>query len=244
MKINNESKLFLRDVYLYDISACHYNIMKKFGFDMTNIDIEDKEKRNIEIGKMMGQNPRLTSLLRTTTESVIDEYLHRNNISDSDVIVRAYDGIVVTKLLRDTDKFLDLKLKDQYQTFIISIQRNSYLALGNKVEIKGVSHRYVEMDKVFERILKINYTNKPSIFISLQSIKDEILNSDDSSLYCIPSSDEKCNVIFNEYGQVELSSSLSNMLDCSDINREWYFNKYIRPFTESITFEFLKGDER
>ena len=72
MKINENVKLVLKDVYLYDIEACHYTIMEKLGMDVSELDKSDKSQRNIEIGKMMRKNPKLTSLLRNTTKSIID----------------------------------------------------------------------------------------------------------------------------------------------------------------------------
>ena len=70
----------MKDLYLYDIEACHYNIVKHLGIDTSELDENDKTKRNIQIGKMMRKNPRLTSVLRSTTRSIIDEYIRRNNI--------------------------------------------------------------------------------------------------------------------------------------------------------------------
>ena len=103
MKINENVKLILRDVYLYDIEACHYTIMTKLGMDLTGIDRNDKLERNIAIGKMMRKNPKLTSILRNTTRSIIDEYITRNNIQENDIILRQYDGIIITKTLKETN---------------------------------------------------------------------------------------------------------------------------------------------
>ena len=244
MNINKSCNFFLRDLYSYDISSCHYSILQKHGFDISKLDKNNKESRNVEIGKMMKDNPRITSLLRLTTESVINEYLSRNNIKDDNVIVRQYDGIITNKSLKDLSGFLDLEFKTAFQVFIISIDRNKYIATNGRSEtIKGVSYRYNGIDSIYKKILRINFLSKESIFKSLQEIKDEILTSDNSLLYCIPSQD-KYNVIFKEYGQMEIAKQLSDVLDCNDIDREWYWNKYIEPFTKSITFEFLKGGEK
>jgi len=245
MNINKYCNLLLRDVYSYDISACHYNILQKYGFDLSNLDKNDKQQRNIEIGKMMSKNSRITSLLRTTTESVINEYLSRNNILDDDVIVRQYDGVIVKRLLKNTDQFLPLEFKDNFAIFLISSDRQKYLATtGTKYVIKGVPHRYKEMDKIFEEILRINYGSKEGVFTELERIKQKILKSENAILYCIPSAEETFSIFLKGYGQTQISESLVRILDVSDIDREWYFNTYIRQFTESIVIEYLRGDER
>lgn len=241
MNINKKCKLFLRDVYSYDISACHYNVLKNMNYDMSNIDKNNKLKRNIQIGKLMRDNPKLTSIIRSTTESLIDEYILRNNILDDDIIIRQYDGFITTKLLKETtSQYLPIDLKEIFSVFIISIDRNMFIATdGINYSIKGISNRYEKIDEIYKKILRINYVNKSSVFLELQKIKDYILNSNDSFLYCIPTEENKFNIILKQYGQFEVSDSMVKILDTNDIDKEKYFDLYIRPFTESITVEFV-----
>ena len=240
MNINKNCKLFMRDVYLYDISACHYTIMENLGFDLSKIDKQNKEKRNTQIGLLMRDNPKLTSILRTTTNSLIDEYLVRNEISEDDLIIRQYDGIITKKALKESDQFIPLELRSIYQVMIISFNRNMYIANdGTDVIIKGIPHRYDSIDKIYKEIVRINYLNKESVFRSLQNIKNKILSSDDASLYCIPTSEDKYAVFFKQYGQLEVSKSMTRVMDTEDIDKKYYFNYYIEPFTKSITVEFV-----
>jgi len=240
MNINKNCKLFMRDLYLYDISACHYTIMENLGFDLSKIDKQNKEKRNIQIGLLMKDNPKLTSILRTTTNSLIDEYLVRNEISEDDLIIRQYDGIITKKALKESNQFIPLELRSIYQVMIISFNRNMYIANdGTSVVIKGVPHRYESIDNIYKEIVSINYLNKESIFRSLQNIKNKILSSDDASLYCIPTSEDKYAVFFKQYGQLEVSKSMARVMDTEDIDKKYYFKYYIEPFTKSITVEFV-----
>lgn len=241
MDINKNCKLFLKDIYSYDISACHYNILKSLNYNISNIEKDDKLKRNIQIGKLMKNNLKLTNLIRTTTESLIDEYIIRNKILKDDIIIRQYDGFITTKLLKETtDQYLPIDLKEIFSIFIISSDRTMFIATdGINYSIKGIPYRYEKIDKIYERILKINYANKYSIFVELQNIKDEILNSLDPLLYCIPLNDNKYNIFLKEYGQFEISDSLSKVLDVNDIDKEKYFNFYFKPFFESIVIEFI-----
>jgi len=214
--------------------------MENLGFDLSKIDKKNKEKRNIQIGLLMRDNPKLTSILRTTTNSLIDEYLVRNEISEDDLIIRQYDGIITKKALRESDQFIPLELRSIFQVMIISFNRSMYIANdGTDVIIKGVPHRYDSIDKVYKEIVRINYLNKDSVFKSLQNIKNKILSSDDASLYCIPTGEDKYAVFFKQYGQLEVSKSMARIMDTEDIDKKHYFSYYIEPFTKSITAEFV-----
>jgi hypothetical protein len=239
MQINKNCKLFLQDVYSYEISSCHYSILKKSGFDVSNINYENKEERNIQIGKIMRDNERISTFLRTTTNSVIDVYLKNSNITNEDLITRQYDGVITSKPIRNSDSFLDLQLKAIFNVFIISSDRNKYIATNYKDYLfKGISNRYNEVDFIYKKILNINFASKYAIFERLKEIKYEVLNSKNHLLYCIPT-ENNFNIILKDFGQTEISKSISRLFNLDDLNREWYFNHYIRPFTESITIEFL-----
>ena len=241
MNINKNCKLFMRDVYLYDISACHYTIMENLGFDLSKIDKTNKEKRNTQIGLLMRDNPKLTTILRSTTTSLIDEYLLRNSITEDDLIIRQYDGVITKKPIKEiVNPSMPLELRSIFQVMIISFNRNMYIATdGSDVVIKGVPHRYETIDKIYKEIVNINYLNKESVFKSLQNIKDKVLSSDDASLYCIPTVEDKYAVFFKQYGQLEVSKSMARIMDTDDIDKKYYFNYYIEPFTKSITVEFV-----
>jgi len=241
MNINKNCRLFLKDIYSYDISACHYNILKNLNYDISKIEKDDKLKRNIQIGLLMRDNPKLTSVIRTTTESIINEYILRNKVSENDIIIRQYDGFITSKLLKETtDQYLPLDLKTVFSVFIISSDRTMFIATdGNQTSIKGIPYRYDEMDKIYKKILFINYANKSSIFIELQKIKDEIFNSTNYLLYCIPTEKGKFNVFFKKYGQLEVSSSAAKIIDTNDIDKEKYFDFYIKLFFDSIVIEFV-----
>ena len=241
MNINKNCGLFLRDIYLYDIEACHYTILERLGFDLSNIDKKDKEGRNIHIGKLMKQNPRLTDILRKTTNSIVDENISRNNITEDELILRQYDGIIITRILQEVIvQSIPLALSSHFEIFIISVDRNKYIAFdGIETTIKGVPHRYEKIDKLYRRIAKINFNVRSSIFENLQEIKDEILTSNDPELYCVPVSDDKYSVFLKGYEEVEITKQTVRMMDVNDVDRRKYFEFYLRPFTESITVEFV-----
>ncbi len=243
MKINEKLKLVLRDIYLYDIEACHYTIMKKLGFDLSEIDKDDKLKRNIQIGQMMRKNPKLTSALRSTTNTLIDEYILRNNIQDDDIVIRQYDGIIITKRLHETNiQEVPLNMRNYFEIFIISYDRKMYIACDNykKFSIKGVPFRYDKMDQIYKKICQINFANKTSIFKSLQRLKYDFLNSTDATLFGIPIKGDKYNVYLKGYGEIEISKQTLKIMDTDDIDKQRYFNFYITPFTKSIVIENVR----
>jgi hypothetical protein len=109
-----------------------------------------------------------------------------------------------------------------------------------EVTIKGIPSRYDEMDRVYEQICKINYSNKESIFRNLQEIKNHIMTTKNTKLFAIPIEKNRFNIFLKEYGQVEVSKATLKIMDPDDIDREKYFNFYITPFTRSIVVEFVR----
>jgi hypothetical protein len=189
MELNVNLNLILKDVFLYDIEACHYTILKNLGYDMSGINYEDKFERNKQIGQMMKDNPRLTSLLRNKTESTINEYILKNNVLKDEIVIRQYDGIIITRGLRERNiNEIPLEMRKHFEIFIMSFDRTKYIALDSKgkITIKGVPFRYPEMDTIYEKVCKINFSNKSAIFKSLQKIKDHILSSSDPQLFGVP----------------------------------------------------------
>ena len=240
MDINKNCKLFLRGVYLYDISSCHYVILEKLGFDISKIDKDDKEKRNTQIGLAIRDNPRLGSMLRSITTSTIDEYLKENNISENDIILRQYDGILLIKRLTITKGHIPLDLQKFFDMFIISIDRSCYLGFtSDSITIKGISRRYQKMDEVYRKLSRINYNSKESVFKGLEEVKRLIFNTDDIMLFCIESDVDKYSVFLKQYGEIEVSKSTAKLLDMNEIDRQKYFDFYLKPFTMSVCKEFL-----
>ena len=241
MKINDKCQLFLRDVYLYDISSCHYSILEKSSFDVSFLEKDDKKKRNIQIGLLMKENPKFTSLLRNTTNSIINEYISINKLKDEEIVTRQYDGIIVTRPLEVTKLNLPLDFRTHILIFISSFNRNSYISYdGNKTSIKGVSNRYNTIDSLYHQFLsQTNFLNKSSVFKQLQKLKNVFLQTKNIKLFCMPSNDDNSFVVyFKEFEDIKISKQTAKIIDVNDINKEWYFNFYIKPFAQSLVLEF------
>jgi hypothetical protein len=243
MQLNENLNLVLRDVFLYDIEACHYTILNNLGYDMSDIDYDDKFERNKQIGKMMRENPRLTSLLRNKTETIIDEYILKNNITEDQIVIRQYDGLLLTRGLRERNiNEIPLDLRRSFEIFIMSIDRTKYIARDSvgKTSIKGIPYRYPEIDALYEKICKINFSNKSAVFKMLHKIKTDFLYSDNPYLFGIPLKDGKVNINLKGYGEMEISKPTLKIMDTNDIDKQKYFDFYITPFTKSIVVEFVR----
>ena len=189
----------------------------------------------------MKDNPKLIHVLRSVTNSTINEYILRNNVKEDDIILRQYDGIITTRLLRETtNRYIPLELRKTFQHMIISIDRNMYIGFdGSKTSVKGVPNNYDAMIEVYQRIAKINYMNKSMIFTTLQKIKDDIFTAENPLLFAIPNNDNYI-VYLKKYGESQISENMINVMDIDDIDRERYFDFYIKPFFKSIVKEFSK----
>ena len=240
MNINNNCNLVLSDVYLYDIHKCHYTILKRLGYNLDLIDEYDKITRNIQIGYLM-KNKQLTSMLRLITNSLVNEFIIRNNIKDDEIICRQYDGIIIIKPATLTNQYIDFDLRDIYEFMIISINYDNYIAINDKkkIIIKGVPNRNEYIDSFLYRVLNINFASKISIFKSMFNIKNDIIYSESPELFCIPNSDDKYSVILKRYGTIKISETIVDMLDVDEIDRYAYFEIYIKPFFDSIVKEYI-----
>jgi hypothetical protein len=244
MQLNPNLPLVMSDVHIYDIEACHYTILKNKGFDLSQVDPEDKLGRNIAIGQMMRDNPRITSLLRTTTESVINDYINVNNILPEEIIIRQYDGLILTRQLKVTNVgHIPLERRKTYASFISSIKRNSYIAQDDErnLSVKGVAHQYDEMNEIYKKLCRTVQIDAVSRFDHLQKIKDEFFESEDPELFGIPLKNGKFNIFLKGYGELEVSQSTLKIMDTDDVDRERYFHFYIEPFTKSIVIESIGG---
>lgn len=244
MKLNENLNLVLTNAFLYDIEACHYTIMNNLGYDMTEIPYDDKFERNRKIGQMMRDDPELTNILRTTTESTIDEYILKNNVKEDEIIIRQYDGMILTRGLTENNVTeIPLDLRRNFEIFIMSIDRTKYIARDfntGELTTKGIPFRYPQIDDIYEKICKLNFAHKSSLFKRLFKIKNDFLNSSDSNLFGVPLKNGNFNIFLKRYGEMEISAPTLRIMDTDDIDKEKYFDFYITPFTKSIVVEYVR----
>jgi hypothetical protein len=244
MKLNSE-RLILRDVFSYDIVACHYNLLKVFNYDVSNIDENDKAGRNIQIGKIMRDNESIKTRLRETTNKIIDDYISFNELGENDIIIRQYDGILTNKRLIETEKsVLPIVLKNRYDIFLISIDRQKYISfdnLKNKVKVKGVPHLYNGIMKYYNKLIRIvDIERKSRVLDNLENLKTEFLNETDMNVFAIDTNEEnEVDIIFKSFGQLKIKRNTLYYMTEDEIDKEFYYDFYFHSFVQSVVLEIL-----
>jgi hypothetical protein len=243
MKLNSE-RLILRDVFSYDIEACHYNLLKTFGYDISKIDQHDKTKRNIQIGKIMRDNETIKTRLRETTNRIIDDYIQFNQITEDDMIVRQYDGIITKKRLVETEKsVLPIALQNRYDIVLISIDRGKYIAFDNlrgKIKVKGVPNLYDGIKTYYKKLIRIvDIENKSRVLDNLENLKQSFYKEDDLSVFAIPASDEEVEMIFKSFGQIRVKRNTLYYMADDELDKTFYYDFYLHSFIQSVILEIL-----
>jgi len=241
MKIKDTFPLVLYNLYVYDIRSCHYTILEKLGIDLHEINKEDKEQRNISIGKMMRKNPNLTTILRTTTESIVDNCIRSNRLGDSEIVLKQYDGIITTRSLSKIDGDIPLELRRIFQVFISSYTRNMYIALDNlnRCVVKGVPNYYDKLEVYYKKLCNLASLPKKSLFVGLEELKERVLN-EKVSFYSIPKNGDKCTIITKNFGAITISKTALRLLDLEVIDRWYYFDTYFDPFVKSLVLSTMQ----
>jgi len=239
MEINKNCKLCLKDVYNYDIEKCNYNMLISLGYDVSNIPLE-KEQRNIAIGLLQRENPNLTKILRSMVINIIDQCLTQNNVKkEEELITRQFDGFIVTRKLGTV---IDIMKCTKYRDLIISPGRDFYLAIksgSDEVLVKGISRRYEGINNFYQKLAEINFLSKIAIFKKLDFIKKELFECEKIRVFCIPTKDSKSyDVCLVRHGFVNIKEGTVRLLKITDIDKEWYFDHYLKPFTDSILIEY------
>jgi hypothetical protein len=242
MKLSSK-KLVLDNVYSYDITSCHYTILKNLGFDVSAIDKDNKFERNKTIGIMMKNYSGLSEILRSTVYEIVDEYLKKNEISEEDIVTIQYDGFLVKKSLQlFKNESFPMELKAFYNNVILSFDRIMYIAKGkNETIVKGMSSDYKEIMYFYDKLLSLNFLNRYSVFKGLDLIKKDFFECKDVSKFIISTSEDSFYLYLKNFGQVEISKNLldSSEFDDNDIDKSWYFETFMIPFCRSICYDFL-----
>jgi len=233
---------YYQSVYSYDIPACHFNILKNSGFDVSHLPENDKLERNKMIGLMMRENRELTNFLRETTKQIIDYYIQLNNLKKEELLLRQYDGFYTTRklTLKHYEGFpAKLEEKNFYQVFLFSINKAMYIAKsGNDLLVKGVPDKYDEMNKLYDQLLQINFMSKQSISTSLNYLKNYLLTTNNLNMFLIPIKNS-LKIYIEEFGEMIVGKRAVKMIQIDEIDRYQYFKIYLEPFFKAIVFDLF-----
>jgi len=227
-----------RNIYHYDIAKCGYKILKNLRWDMTNIPSDDKLTRNIMIGLLQRDNPKLAKYLSRCIASILDFYLLRNQIKKEDIVLRQKDGIFLKKKLEiHNDSLLSLDFKYLASTMIFGERVSQYLALTstNKIILKGVNNRPLDLS-FFHRFLYFNYGNKNQLANQLENFRYEFFKGTNIMCYTNFNKSKQIYLVpILKYGIMKFSnSSVLKSLDIQDIDKNQIWDKTIFPFIRSL----------
>lgn len=234
MEISKTCSLVLTTLFSYDFSACAYNILKSIGWDLNNINFENKDERNIKIGLLQRDNPRLATFLLDSITNLVNHYFTTNDIREKNLIVRARDGFIIDKTMSIIDNTMPIELRSIISKMIISTDRKKYLAVHNDgiVEVKGIRNR--TMDVSFYNLFKnLEFSTKRSLLIGLERMRQTILNSDNILWFTIKDNDNY-NVPIIGSGILRVNKSSLQLIDTDEIDKYFLWEEYIWPFARSI----------
>lgn len=234
MHINKNSDLVLKELYEYDIHACVYMLLQNIGWDLSDIPYEDKKQRNIEIGLLQRDNPKLARYLLDSTLSIIKHYLRSNSVTDDELIVWQRDGIITKKLLRDTTSTLPLEYISNILVMIISVDRKWFLLLKDdgSVSVKGVPNKPIDTS-FYNMFRNINYGNKKTLAKDIERMRLSLFASKKVEWFSFEKGDT-CQVPIKGLGNMSISKAALSRIDPTEVYKQPIWDNYIWPFCQSL----------
>jgi len=234
MEISKSCQLVLTTLFSYDFSACAYNILKSIGWDLSNIGIENKEERNIKIGLLQRDNPRIAKFLLGSITNLVDHYFVINDVTEEDLVVRARDGFIIKKKMDIINQTMPIDLRSVISKIIISTDRKKYLAIhtNGNIEVKGIRNKTADIS--FYNLFKnLNFSTKKNLLVGLERIRQTILSSE-NILWFSTRDNDNYNVPIIGSGILKLNRASLQLVDPDEIDKHFLWEEYIWPFAESI----------
>lgn len=235
MLINKECELILHNLFDYDIQSCYYTILKNIDSDLINdIDPTDKKSRNIKIGLLQKEKPKLAQFLLQKTTNIIDLYLEENDINPKDIIWRQKDGIILTKNLKNTNITTEIQFKGLILTMISSIKRDRVLFVydNQKVVPKGIKNKTVSIE-FFDMFSGLNYTTPNTIMNGIEVIRQKIFESN-NPFWFIRELDNQYLIPIKNKGIITAPKSFLLSLDPNSIDKTIVWDNYVWPFCQTL----------
>lgn len=237
--INKDCPLILSNLFEYDFSACNYRILKNIGWDLSKINFEDKEQRNIQIGYLQRDNPELSAFLRNSVNGLIDHYIFENNINEDEIILRQFDGITLSKRMSKLNTSMPIDLRRIISKMIISHDRKKWLTIDENVVVKGVSN--LPIDTSFYNYFKhLDYGNRNTLSNQLESLRKKIFHSPKLDWYMFKENeDDLYSIPIKNEGFIIFRSSTLSIVKTEDLDHNFLWNEYIWPFIEPILVQLF-----
>lgn len=234
--ISDKCRLVLQDLYFYDFKSAYPRLLDSIGWDFEDVDLDNKEERNIFIGKSQRGNQNLSSFLMDSVGKLLYFYLQENGVNESEIIVTQRDGFILSRSLQVTDTLLKLDFRKFINLLIISPDRKKYIAISEdgSVDVKGIKNYYNSLDKIYREFGNLVLYNKSSLFKQLERLKTRILN-EDNKFYMVKVGGK--NIVQTMDGPIEVSSD--KYFKSESVDKEKYFDHYFKEFFQSLMLEFF-----
>ena len=215
-------------------------ILQNSGWDVSSLEVEDKVKRNIQIGYLQKNNPRLSKYLHEETNRIINYYLTSNGIDRSELITLQKDGFISQKKITHNKTSIPIDFKYGILRIIINLDRSAFLIIkdNNEVEVKGVRDKPIGID--FYNLFRfIDFNSAKAVVRSIENMRKVVFSSeniewfskmDENGAYVIPIKDQ---------GIIKLNSSVLDVIDIEDIDRSILWEEYIWPFCRPIILTYI-----
>lgn len=235
MNISSVCNLVLSNLYGYDFSACAYNILKSINWDLSEVEFENKEKRNIQIGYIQRNNPNVANFLLNSINNLVDHYFNVNGISKENVIIRMRDGFIIDKPLNIIDITMPIDLRTIYSKIILSYDRSKCVGITNNgyIEVKGIRNKTLDIS-FFNMFKNLNFSTQKSLMVGLENIRKTILSSENIEWFMRVNDEESYIVPIMNTGLLKLNKASLRMVDIDEIDKYFIWEEYIWPFARSI----------
>ncbi len=233
------------NLYEYDFEACVYNLLNNIQCDLSHIDYDNKELRNIQIGQMQKENPVLKHVLSDGMKRLIRLYVKENNLKEENLVWRQKDGFIVDKVLESTDISFKLLFRKNITKLIKSMDNKKLLILymDNTVAIKGMIHK--PLDTSFYKLMfNIDFSNRKKILEGCEYLRKTFLASNNMNWFARESKDGVITIPMKGDTLLKISKSMLSNIDSSDVDKFVIYSNYIYPFVQTLLIQYNERERR
>ena len=215
--------------------------MQNQNYDFGDIDLDNKQERNIFIGKQQIKNKNLSSYLNDSVKYLTDFYLQYNEIDDEDVIFRQKDGFILKKILPKNNLYIEMTLRHVLPILYIDITREKmiYFDENDELYVKGVRYYYDRLSDVYLKFKDLDFYNKKILCVQLQDIKNSVVYCEDKLFFGMNGDDVQYTFILKNGKKIRTYDP--DFVELEEIDRQYYFDVYFKPFLDSIFIEEFYG---
>lgn len=226
------------DVYEYDFESCFSNFLKNIKYKDHIHDIEEKQKRNIQIGLSQKENKLLFNYLNNNSQNLLDGYLSLNNINDNNIIWTQRDGFITDTKLNNIHLFQNLKYRKFIHSSIITMDKKSLMLISDKVYVKNITNKTHDLS-FYDLFKNLNFTNKHDLVNCLNKIKHDFFHIDKIGWFAIER-DGKFIIPLKTGEYLNINKSSLRMIDIEDVDKKIIWDGLVYPFIQTLLV-FVNG---